>query len=493
MARTGNNTTNALAQGSTLGAAVLLGVALLGMVNYLGGKYYQRFDWTSSQLYSLSDRTKSMLEGLGQDVEAVVFLTADHELFAPSRELLERYAAASPRVKVRVVDPLRSPAEVQQLVTEHGIDRQNVIVFASQGDRRVLDAVDLAEMDYSGMQAGQGPKMTAFRGEQAFSSALLELTEARKPKIVLTTGHGEARVEDPGPQGLSELERLLGRDNFELASWASLTTPQVPEGTDLVLIAGPRSPFAPPETAALSAYLAAGGRLLLLLDPVLSGTTLESLGLETWLAGYGVTVGPDVVLDPQRTVPFFSDETFAADGWGTHATTKALADARVPVILSLARSVRAAAGEVAYQRTELLRTTADGWAETDLAALPAIERGPADVPGPVALGVAVETKPAAGEGGEGTQKAGLRMVVVGNAAFAANRLLPNAGNAELLNSVLNWLVAREALMGIPAKAPEHLRLDLSASQARNLNLLVLLVLPGLAIAAGIFVRTQRRR
>ena len=57
-------------------AGVLLVAALVGIVNYLGMRYYHRFDWTSSQLYSLSDKTKSILAGLDRDIEVTLFLPA---------------------------------------------------------------------------------------------------------------------------------------------------------------------------------------------------------------------------------------------------------------------------------------------------------------------------------------------------------------------------------------------------------------------------------
>jgi len=63
-----------LVKGSTWGAGALLVVALVGIVNYFGMKYYQRFDWTSSKLYSLSEKTVNILAGLGQDVEVTLFL-----------------------------------------------------------------------------------------------------------------------------------------------------------------------------------------------------------------------------------------------------------------------------------------------------------------------------------------------------------------------------------------------------------------------------------
>ena len=48
--------------------------------------------------------------------------------------------------------------------------------------------------------------------------------------------------------------------------------PAVPEGTDLVVIAGPRASFVPPELEMLAAFVERGGRLLVMLDPTMAQT-----------------------------------------------------------------------------------------------------------------------------------------------------------------------------------------------------------------------------
>jgi hypothetical protein len=82
-----------LAKSGTLGASVLLVLALVVIVNYFGWKYHQRLDWTESQFYSLSERTGQVLDALDEDVAVIVFLDRGDELFEPTRELLARYDA----------------------------------------------------------------------------------------------------------------------------------------------------------------------------------------------------------------------------------------------------------------------------------------------------------------------------------------------------------------------------------------------------------------
>jgi ABC-type uncharacterized transport system involved in gliding motility auxiliary subunit len=489
------------AEASTLSVAVLLVAALLGMVNYLGWKYHKRFDWTASEIYSLSDKSTQILAALDRDVEIMIFMQPNDELYPPVKELLARYEAASPRITVREVDPSRNLAQAQELVDRYQIDALNVILFESEGERRLVETKDLADYDYSGMQFGQAPRMTGFNGEQSFTSALLELTETERPKVVFTTGHGETQLNDFASTGLSGARELLERDNFEVESWSSLGQASVPAGVRLVVIAGPTSNFIEPELDVLASFLEDGGRLMVMIDPTLSpGGGLVETGLESFLGRYGVTVGEDIVVDPANPLPFFGADTIFVNSYGSHSITRPLEQAELPTILPLARSVGLADGIEGYETAKLLETSAEGWGETDLSNLGAVQRDAEDLAGPVSLAVAVEAQPgetpdSPADGGEEVEKdedRGLRMVVVGDATFATNAQLRNIGNLTLLSNALNWLAEREALVAIPAKTPESVRLSLTSGEMRGIFWFVVLGLPALVVAAGLYVGRRRR-
>ena len=56
-------------QGSTLGVGVSLVLALFAMANYLALRHYQRFDWTSSKLYSLTEKSLSVARSIDQEID----------------------------------------------------------------------------------------------------------------------------------------------------------------------------------------------------------------------------------------------------------------------------------------------------------------------------------------------------------------------------------------------------------------------------------------
>ncbi len=514
---------------STLGAGAVLILVLFVMVNYLAIRHYQRFDWTSNKIYSLSQKSLNVVEGITDEIDLVIFISPDSPIYGPVNELLSSYAAANSNLRKREVDPAKNLIEAQRLVQRYSIERENVVIIASGDDRRVIGEFELAEYDYSGAQMGQPPTIGEFKGEQLITSALLALVEARKPKVLFTTGHGEAPLERTSARSLSQAKELLGGDNFDIEEWSSLGKNEVPADTDLVVIAGPTTNFLPPELEVLGNYLDAGGRLLLMLDPVFAETTggLVDLGFTEWLASYGVEIRDDIVIDPTSELPFFGPETIFTDSYGSHPVVEALGQRRTRVLLPLARSVSAAEDAPAdFEVTELIRTSAAGWGETNLAALDQeVAPDDADVAGPVPLAVAVSfqasmdssaeaeepaledpsatsgedesaeepPEPDDAEETEDDEALEARMVVFGDLDFASDSQVANGDNAVLLLNALNWLVKREELIDIEARKPEQTTLTLSQGELSQVYLLVLVILPGIAVAFGIWIYMRRRR
>ncbi|MGB6846656.1 MAG: GldG family protein [Thermoanaerobaculia bacterium] len=505
MAELKNSTKRQLINTSTLGVGIGLVLAIFLIVNYFGWKYHQRLDWTGDKLHTLSEKSTQVLEALDKDVEAVVFMSPADPLFGSVSQLLGSYEAASPRLSVRYLDVEKNLAEAQSLVDKYEVNSLNVVVFDSSEDRRVVDATDLADFDYSGLQFGQQPRMTGFKGEQEFTSAIIDLVESRKPRVLFTAGHGELDLDDMSPDGISLARELLGKDNFELESWATVGEPAVPEGTDMLVVAGPTANFIEPEVVVMRNYIESGGGMLFLIDPTLAPAGgLVATGLEPLFEEYGVHLGDNIVVDPANPLPFFSADTIFVTAYAEHDITRSLSQAQLPVIVGLARSVGMGEPIEELRVTELMMTSVEGWGETDLEQLQQVELHEDDLGGPVPLAVAVEVIEEENLGAEALDGAtaseevtpsspNLRLVVVGDSDFATNGQVQNMPNATFLANTLNWLVERETLIGIPPKKPEYVRLSLSSSQMSKVTWLVLVVLPGLAVLLGFAVYWQRRR
>jgi ABC-type uncharacterized transport system involved in gliding motility auxiliary subunit len=476
----------------TSAAAIALAAALLVGVNYLSARHWTRGDWTKAKIYSLSETTKKVVAGLKKPVRITVFMTRASRLFVPVRELLTRYKALSPNIQVEELDPERNPARAEQLVKEFGV-KQATVVFRSGDKKKYVEEDKLAEFDFSGAQFGGPAEVKAFKGEEQFTSALLAVTEEQAAKIYFTAGHGEVSTDSrERGRGFAEAKQLLERDNLSVGVWNCLGKSDLPPDAGAIIVAGPRTGFLEPETGALDKYLAGGGHVLVMADPVLPGpgSPPSDYGLGKLLADRGVKLGVDLVVDPANAVPLVGPETLIANRYGSHPIVRPLSGENLPTVFPLARSVQKTDPPVTdFSYTSLVETTAEGWGETSLNKLETegAVKDDKDTKGPVTIVAAVAPSD--------EKKAGdkaLRLVVAGNSRFAVNASIGNGGNANLFLNTIHWLVGQEKLVGIAPKTIEQGSLTLSQSQVSRIGLLTILGMPAFAVILGIWVWYRRR-
>ncbi len=176
---------------------------------------------------------------------------------------------------------------------------------------------------------------------------LSQLARSRRT-IYFTHEHGERPDRDAGPEApdaartFGELVRSLNNKVLYLSP-ARLGR-EVPRDADLVVIHGPSQQFLPQEVESLRRYTAAGGALLLLLDPE------HDTGLEPLLASLGLERGRDVLAHERD---YFRDTQTPADRGFIFATSFT----RHPAVRSLSDVRRRAA--VMFRRAGLLQRTPD--------------------------------------------------------------------------------------------------------------------------------------
>ncbi len=475
-------------------AGILLAAAVLVGVNYLALRHWKRFDWTHTQIYSLSDTTKKILDGLKKPVQVTVFMVPGRSrLLTEVKELLSRYQARSGKIEVEYLDPQRNPARAQALVGQETGVRENTIVFKSGDRKKYVEEDKLADFDYAGMGMGGGaPTVKAFKAEEAFTSAILSVTEPRQPKVYFSKGHGEAALDSSERgKGYADAKQILERGNLTVGTWDSLGKDNLPADADLIVVAGPRTAFLEPEAGALEKYLAGGGHALLMLDPVLPGVGAPppDLGFGALLTKYGVKLGNDLVVDPANALPMVGAETLLVNRYGTGPIVSALSAEGLPVVLPLARSVtKAEKPPEGLTEAMLLETSPDGWGETNLKDLDTgLKKDAADTPGPVSLAVSLASADEKKAGGKAP-----RLVVIGNSRFASNGAMQNGANAMLFANATMWLAGSEKQIGIPPKTPAQSSLALTDAQVQRLGWGAIVGLPAVAVLLGVWVWYRRR-
>ena len=464
--------------------ALGLAVLLVLMVNYVSYRHNVRLDWSRSRYYSLSDKTLSLLSGLTNRIDVIVFFQPGHNVYEDVHNLLKEYEYASPLLRVEWVDPDRDLARTEELMRKYQVDQANVVVFDAGGRSKYVSAREIADYDYLPVQFGQAPERIAFKGEQGFSSAIQSITESRRPVVYFLRGHGERDVESFNRSaGYSSIAQEIKRDNVDVRTLTLGEAQAIPGDCDALVIAGPEKRISDQELDIIRNYLEQKGRLLVLLD------AMTQTGLDPLMADWGIRLADDVVVDATRTL---SGRELFITKYEPHPITGRLKSETS--ILYLPRSVEPAESAEAGSapdkpRVMPLAACSDaGWAESDLAQNPMKFDAGADRPGPVAVAVAAERGPVPGID---VQIRPTRVVVFGDSDFVSNAAL-TGGNSDLFLSALNWLLERAELMAIAPKPVEQNRLTLTDIQLRMLHWIVVIVLPLLVAVAGSLVWLRRR-
>lgn len=475
----------------------LLFLTLFGGLNYLARNYAWRYDLTQQRRYSLSAETLSYLQNLQRPIRIIVTLTEDQDnqeiaqIYRDMRGLLREYEYATEdeangRITVDYLDVYRRRREADQLE----IEEANQIVLIC-GDRR--RTVMLSEI----YKVENGVKRVAFQGEQAITSAILDVSNPEKKKIYFLTGHGELSPEVVDPiRGLSALGDALRQRNFEVNTINLAHTRKVPTDASLLIAVAPQGRFQPQEQELLRQHLAANaGRLILLLAPG------RPHGLEDLLLDWGMVVDDDLIYDT-GTENMTEEGELLLRSLTPHPVTQTLIDYSLEPRIGPARSVRPDPGRSignGLSVTTLASTSTTAWGEVSFGQRTVPEYNPGidirPIPGMEPrdrLGVVVASERIAVRDNLPFSVRGGRLIVFGTGDLIANNRIAIVDNQNIFLGAVNWMVDRDANFSMPARVIERFQLSLSASELTRLRYSLLLALPCAAGLLGLIVYWTRR-
>jgi ABC-type uncharacterized transport system involved in gliding motility auxiliary subunit len=461
---------------SIVSIVVFLGI--LVAVNYLGTRQNKRWDLTANQVYSLSDQTVKILKELKEPVQVTVFERNDRQ--DAHRDRLQEYEYQTTQLKTEYIDPDREPtragtAKVETLPT---------ILFEYQGRVERVTSTN----------------------EQDLTNALIKVVTGAARKVYFTQGHGEKDPASTDRGGLSTAVEQMKQDNFTVEPLVLIQQKTVPADATIVAIAGPTTDFFEPELVALNAYVAGGGKVMVMLDPLLKGPAQPLL--TQFLADWGIRAGTDVVLDASGMGQMLGTDASVpvAAQYPPHAITEGF---RVITAYPMARSMAPISGGSNGRTAQpLVNTSAQSWSEADIAALStgkaevAFNADKGDQQGPITLGAAVSAPatvtppPASGNttpaAPDSERQPETRVVAVGDSDFASNMAIGISGNRDFFMNSMNWLSQQENLIAVRPRQPEDRRLTLTADQQNRIMILSIFVIPGFVFALGVYTWWKRR-
>src|SRR6267143_2021158 len=212
---------------------ILLILFLAVMVNSIAFKHYARWDFSRDQKYELSDKYK--------------------------------------------------------VVTD-----ESLLVLDYEGRNKTVKASEMADVDQSGMALGEGPRVTAFKGEQAITSAMMDLVEGKKNALGYVLGHKEPPLSEGGT--ITVLKTFIENENIKFQELNLFDVDAIPKDLKAIMIIGPQYDFSDREMKLLRNFWDKQGRILLLLDPA-----AKTPKLDAFVSELGVKVNDDRLMAFLRT------------------------------------------------------------------------------------------------------------------------------------------------------------------------------------------------
>jgi len=469
---------------------ILFSLSLLVGLIYFCSFFAFRLDIGEQHRYTLSAETLTYLENIREPISiSVTFSAYDTEnqteaIYKDVQALLREYAFASHQYKqpltIEFIDPVISRQKIEKLAAAYSISVVNKIIISSPYGYEIILPSDLYQIQENGQML--------FLGEQVLTSAIVRLSQDKKPVLYFLQGHGEPNLDNVDPYtGISELQIGLQARGVEARS-LNLVTQNIPEDAALLVVIAPQYPYLQEEIDKMRRYLEEkNGRLLIAVTP------LQKHGLDGLFDHWGIMADHAFVvdIDPQSKL---SGGDLLIRRFSQHPITEPLIQYQLTVLTGLAGPVRPdpSSLEDPHRRImPLMASSSQSWAERIHKSNLSNDRynpQEGDLLGPVPLGCAVE-KSTNSHLGVTIQLA--RLVVFGTTDWLFNHRIGLFGNQLLFWNACQWLLGRPKIAAFLPKTSSVYQLPIGVSEL--FNLFYILMLPGIICALfGIFVYYKRR-
>lgn len=472
-------------------------VGVLIAVVWLTALHPVRMDLTANHEYSLSPQTVKMMKAIDRPVHITFF----HDRgMRETVELYELFAAQNDKITVEFYDPMINPAQAKL----RGVEFAGTALYESEGRKLTVN----------------GPT------ETDIANGILRVTQTKQQIACFVDGHGE-----PDPFSLESHDHMEGdaghshgletkfvqherhgmakaRGGLEAMNYVvekvSLLTADAPLSRCAVLVvAGPQSPLLDSEISRIDRYLDEGGNALFMIDPFVK------TGLEPVIRKFGIELGQGMVID--EASHFWADpSTPAVTDYNRHEITTKLPLSFFPGVRPLLPTREPVPG---VSVRPLVNSSQKSFVNSGKTRID--HKSATEGYGPQTLMVTSRINPSTVESGEALLKRlrgeetsdasadnansaapnprkEARIVVAGDSDFATNSFYHVLGNGALFLNAVNFLAARENLIGLEPRTYDLPYVSMTNTQMKGTFIMSIILIPLLMAAVGVAVWWRRR-
>lgn len=377
---------------------VLIALAIVILINYIGQKKFTRVDLTEDKIHTLSDRTVAFFENeLEGVVNIEIYLDGEFPAYIQKlknsiKEKLDEFQAYSKyKINYKFVNPNADKAiadDFKRNIFEDGV-RPMYLKVREEGKEEKIEFWPGAIIRYKDRQTAVNflqvgnylvspPQVNAGINqlEYNFVKAFWELTKKKRYNISFLRGHGELN----NAQARMIRDQLLEFYNvdtvrikhFMVSDSSYKEDIHALDKTDALIVAKPQKPFNEKEKYIIDQFIMNGGKVFWLID--MMNVPEDSLAVEKFvytepldlnlddiLFKYGVRVNKNLVADANCGPTWRRDTYKPIYNWFLYprVTSKHITMQNVaPVMLKYVSSVESVGGEQ-IKKSVLLETSKD--------------------------------------------------------------------------------------------------------------------------------------
>ena len=473
-------------QGSAATAITVLVIALIVIVNMVVSLLTERFslrlDLTGEKFFTLSQESLEFLSHVEKDVDVFVLddevrFMARGNYYKQALEVIQRYASASPRIRVSFVDIVKDPSfpnRYPDLVINTG----NILVDCG-GQATVLTAYNLfnTQMDETGRTG-----IVSSKAEQAFSSAILNVTSDKRFTAVILSGHNESNTTD--------FANLLRTNNFDVLEQNLMTEAEINPEAVIAVLCAPTRDITEAEAVKIDTFLNNNNKMGKTLFYMASSTQAGPMPvLDGLLEDWGLKIDSGIIYETSQGNLFdyniysvlagYSETEYSANVVAKNLPM-ALANARPIAYLFEDRGMYSTVPLLHFSTSSGIRpaTAPNGWVPSAGA-----------VSGPHgAMGMSQMYRY------EGVVPMVSTILLAGTDLIIDPAILgsPNLANSEYLLGVLNTLIGREEIVQIQNKSLGSTEISITPVQTLVISGILTIVFPLLVLICGIVLWLLRR-
>jgi ABC-type uncharacterized transport system involved in gliding motility auxiliary subunit len=456
-----------------VGAFVIL-LILIGANVVAHSKWGERkFDTTTNKIHSLAPDSVALVKNLPAPISVVAFFAEGAREKDLLKDLVEKYSYISNQISFHIYDPDHEPALMQQYEAH-----ADEVLVRNEKTKKTIKLTTISEQD--------------------LTTAIKRVNSITQKAVYFIQGHGEGDLDDDKTgQGLLIQKMLLENEGFKVSPLNLASQHEIPKDASMVIGWGAQRPYTKAEVDTLTTYLERGGSVILAQDPLVapSKDKLMATGLDPLLEKYGFQFKPSIVLEYQIQLlrGKVINAKLAVSDYAAHAISSRLNKQSVTEFFLVQPVLQSEGFKSAdVKRTQLVATSQNSWAETDMNALFVSQKPNPEgkKAGPLPIGQIAEwTTPASVKEPISAQG---KLVVFGDADFGTNQLIQSGYNRDLILNTYGYLAGEEATVSIRPKNWTTSTLEIDLPQRRLIYYASIFVIPQLIMGLGVVIWLLRR-